>query len=209
MTQDYPDFTRLMQVIGTDIMIPFDIQGANIMLPMDIQGQNIDLRIDIVAQTVGNINVDLVAQTVGNIGIDIKANTLGNLTIDVEAQSVGIYLKADWEVLQGTDKNEFGSEAVAASTSVDVIDYTVNTGKTFYVCQWGFNAYAGAGVIAWLLYKHNDTYTSLASSGGYSGNSQSFTKPIAIVAGDHVILRLIHYHTNSITVTGNIGGYEL
>ncbi|GAJ05813.1 unnamed protein product, partial [marine sediment metagenome] len=61
---DYPDYTTLMQIIGSDIMIPIDIQAAYIMMPVDIQAQYLTLDIDIVAATVDKVNIDLVAQTV-------------------------------------------------------------------------------------------------------------------------------------------------
>ncbi|GAH53065.1 unnamed protein product, partial [marine sediment metagenome] len=32
---DYPDYTELINLIGSDIMMPIDIQGAYIMMPID------------------------------------------------------------------------------------------------------------------------------------------------------------------------------
>lgn len=36
---DYPDWTGLAQVVGTDIMVAVDVQGGYIMLPVDWQSQ--------------------------------------------------------------------------------------------------------------------------------------------------------------------------
>jgi len=207
---DYPDWTDLVQIVGTDIMVAVDLQAAYIMMPVDIQAQYVDLTVDIVAQTVGNITVDIAAQTVGNIGIDLKAQSVGNITIDVETQSVGIYLKADWEVLQGTDKNEYGYATVGAEAEAIVLDYTVPAGKTFYICQWGFGVLWNGGVIAKLSHVHNATVTYLSVAGGYSGGTQSFTKPIAVLAGYHIKVYIINMDSGGAhTGYGSIGGYEI
>ena len=74
---DYPDYTDLVQLVGSDIM-----------MPVDIQAQYVTLEIDIVAQSVGNIAIDVAAQTIGNIGIDIKAQTLAQLNINLAASAI-------------------------------------------------------------------------------------------------------------------------
>jgi len=209
MTVDYPDWTRLIQLIGADIMMPIDVQAAYIMMPIDIQAQYVNLEVDIVAQTVGNIGIDIKAATIGNIGIDIKANTLGNLTIDIEAQSIGIYLKADWEVLQGTDKNLSGYAECPDGSATFVIDYTVVADTAFIICQWGFNLAADCGGQASLWFRHNATDARLAMTGGRMGNSQSFSKPIAVVAGDHIKLSVFQVSGAAVYGYGCVGGYEI
>lgn len=209
MTQDYPDWTRLIQIIGSNIMVPLDLQAAYIMMPIDIQAQYVNLEVDIVAQTIGSIDVDIAAQTVGNIGIDIKANTLGNLVIDIEAQSIGIYLKADWEVLQGTDKNVDASASCTDGNLVQVLSQEVTATKIFYICQWGFNVEGNTGVKA-VLWKYGDTTTTiLAESGGQVGGAQSFSKPIAVDAGDYVRVSLQQWSGGAIVGHGSVGGYEI
>lgn len=228
---DYPDYQRLVRIVGSDItltievdavnvtldinlvsadiMMPIDLQASYIMMPVDIQGQYITLEIDIVAQTVGNIEVDLVAQTVGNIEVDIKAQTIGDITISIDAQNVGVYLQPDWQTLQGTDKNLTGLGSVALGTTLEVIDYTIPAGKTFYICQWGGGVINDASMYGILQYKHNTTYTTVAMNGGAMGCAQSFTKPVAVVTSDHIILKLLHWHTSDSTVIGVVGGYEI
>jgi len=209
MTLDYPDWTRLIQLIGSNIMMPIDMQASYIMMPVDIQAQYVTLDIDIVAQTVGNLSIDIAAASVGNIGIDIKANTLGNITIDVEAQSVGIYLKADWEVLQGTDKNVDASASCTNGDLVQVINQEVSGGKIFYICQWGFNVDGNTGAKA-VLWKYGDTTTTiLAECGGQVGGAQSFTKPIAVSGGDYIRVSLQQWSGGDIDGHASVGGYEI
>ena len=228
---DYPDWTRLIQLIGSNIMLPIDIQASYVMIPVDIQAQYVTLDIDIVAQTVGNITVDIAAQTIGNIDInlaasditldiniaasditlnvDITAQTIGNLTIYVEAQSVGIYLKADWEVLQGTDYNIDGSATCNDGVLTSVVSQQATAGKTFYVCQWGFNIEANSGVKGVLYYHHNASDTVLAENGGMIGAAQSLTKPIAVEAGDYIRINLQQWSGSNVDGHASIGGYEI
>lgn len=206
---DYPDYTDIMQIIGSDIMIPIDLQAAYIMMPVDIQAQYLTLEIDIKAQSIGNLDVNIAAADIGNIGIDIKANTLGNLTIDIEAQSIGVLLYPDWQAVQDADKDEVGYATCNDATYTRVLDYTVTAYKTFYICQWGFNVDGNTGVLARLEYQHNTTYKSLAFSGGQVGNSHNFPKPIKVVAGDHIRIGLVQYSGGSITGYGCVSGYEI
>lgn len=119
MTQDYPDFTRLMQIIGTEIMIPFDIQGANIMLPMDLQGANITLDINIKAKAV-------------------------TLTVDIEAQQVGIFLQPDWYTEKGTSKGlGVTGENLAIGGDANV-EYEVKVATALFITQISCYAYAYA-----------------------------------------------------------------
>ncbi|MBA7584912.1 hypothetical protein ES708_26878 [subsurface metagenome] len=104
---DYPDYTELMQIIGSDIMIPMDIQAAYIMMPVDIQAQYVTLDINIKAKEV-------------------------TLTIDIEAQHVGVYLQPDWNIFKGYGKawNILGSNVATDGTLNQ--DYTPS-GKTLYI----------------------------------------------------------------------------
>lgn len=228
---DYPDYTELMQIIGSDIMVPMDIQGAYIMMPVDIQAQYITLDIDIVAQTVGYIGIDIKAQTIDKLDInlaasaitldinlktsaitlnvDITAQTVGNINFDIKAQSVGMYLQPDWQVKEGTDKNLFATASVDTGTTTKILDYPVSAGKTFYIWQWGFNIAYEGGMSSQLYYTHNATDTRLAASGGYQGGAVAFSKPIAIIAGDKIRVEVLHGAGESRTCKAHVGGYEI
>lgn len=201
MPSDYPDYTDLMQIIGSDIMIPIDVQAAYIMMPVDIQAQYLTLDIDIVAQTVGNIAIDLAAQSVGNILVDIKAQTIGNLTIDLEAQSIGIYLIADWSALQSTDKNFIASGTDIATGDNAYGSYTVPSAKTLYITGFSFRISANAAAsrdlnqMGWgYLYNQTDGI-SLAVLGGNGGNGLVLSKP-AVIVGDKVFRYYVYNMAN-------------
>jgi len=231
MASDYPDYTELMQIIGSDIMVPMDIQAAYIMMPVDIQAQYITLDIDIVAQTIGNIAIDIAAQSVGNIAInlaasaitldiniktsaitlnvDITAQTISELKIDIDAQHVGIFLQPDWQAEAGTDKNLEGHATIAAGGAEVVLDYTVTANKTFYICQFGFGIDESSALFCEVQEYYDATAYTRFISGGYPGNSLSLSKPVLIPAGHHLYARL-----HNVGATGGegyvtIGGYEI
>lgn len=164
---DYPDYTTAEQIIGSDIMVPIDIQGAYIMMPVDIQAQYITLEIDIVAQTIGNLTIDIAAQTVGNLAVNIAAaavtlnvsiasvaggvtfnigtitgtvtvSVTGTANIDIHTQSVSVKNQAEWAALTGVDKNFMVSgDNIAFGSGVEGT-YVVTTGKTLYICGMSF-----------------------------------------------------------------------
>lgn len=192
---DYPDYTDVMQIIGSDIMVPIDLQAAYIMMPIDIQAQYVTLDIDIVAQTVGNITVDIAAQNVGNI------------TIDIEAQSVGVYLMPDWAVKVGDDLSVYGHETIAHDTWTDIIDYENTSGKTFYITQWSVNVWADALLLCYLEEEYDETTNVFCVGGGKIGFAQSFTRPIPIPNGRHAVVQALQAVGTSATVDAAIQGY--
>jgi len=215
MTVDYPDWTRLIQLIGSNIMLPIDIQASYVMIPVDIQAQYVTLDIDIVAQTVGNIGIDIKAASVGNIGIDIKANTLGNLTIDIEAQSVGVYYGAEWETKEGNDKFlSVVSETLESGDSA-YATYTVPAGKTYYITSLSFMSLAVSSEDRDLhqtgyVYLWNQTdSTFLAHLGGDGGNGISFPSPVKVAAEKEVRLTVLNYSAHDSLMRATCGGFVI
>lgn len=162
MTTDYPDYTSAMQIIGSDVMVPIDIQGAYIMMPVDIQAQYITLEIDIVAQTVGNIAIDIAAQSVTNLNVNLAASAItmdiniksitggvtfnigtitgtvtvsitGTANINIVTQSVALSSQAEWGAKQ--NKGIWYSYEVYLTLFGDVAyhEETIPAGKTAYM----------------------------------------------------------------------------
>lgn len=209
MTVDYPDWTRLTQIIGTNVTIPIEVEACDITLSINITAAAIMMPVDMQAAYI-MMPIDIQGQVDDmNININIKAQEITNLTIDINAQEIGIYLKADWEVLQEHDLNLDGSAACADGNLVMVLDHLVEACTTFYICQWGFNVEGNTGAKAVLFYTHNAVSTMLAESGGMVGNAQSFTKPIAVVVGDKIRVSLHQWSGGEITGHASVGGYWL
>jgi hypothetical protein len=166
-------------------MVPIDVQGAYIMLPVDIQAQYLTLE------------------------IDIKAQTIEHLDINIDAQQVGVYLQPAWSAKEGTDKDLNGSGTLVSGSYLNVIDYTVPEGKTFYACQWGAHVFADIGVAGELRDYDGDDITLKAVDGGRVGFGQVLDKVIAFPAGHHVYLTLRQWSGGDVESYGAIGGFEL
>lgn len=167
MGGDYPDWTDLIHLVGTDIMLAIDVQGAYIMMPVDIQGQ------------IGELNINITASEV-------------IITIDIEAQSVGIWLQADWQAKEGTDKRIKAEAANYAFDTAIHADYEVTEGKTFYVCALSFTATATAAAdYDHFCYAEASLilvapFTTKFLMGGLGGGAVSFSAPYAFTEGQIV-----------------------
>ena len=206
---DYPDWTDLIQITGTDIMVPIDIQGAYIMMPVDIQAQYVDLEVDIVAQTVGNVTVDIAAQSMGDLTVNITAQDIENLNIAINAQNLGVYLQPEWAALTGVDKDILGwSPDMEQGTLCLMIDYTVPTGKTLYISHAGLvNIQMSTNVLC-MIYETVDNVWK-AVFGGAQGCFASFNKPLVIEAGHHLYVYGMQFSEAASDCRAHIGGYEV
>jgi hypothetical protein len=212
---DYPDWTELVNIVGTDIMVAIDLQGAYIMMPVDIQAQYLTLEIDIVAQTVGNIAIDLAAQSVGAISVDITAQTIAQLDINIDAQNVGVYLQPDWQVKAGTYKNFYATGSAKTGGQLIYVSYTVTTGKTLYITGFSF-AMTATTITDYdhHLYVQGYLYDSTAGtffafSAGLGGSVASLTQPIAFTSG-HLFQAIITNFSNiACEMKVNAWGYEI
>lgn len=84
---DYPDWTDLVNIVGTDIMVAIDLQGAYIMMPVDLQAQYITLDINIAASAV-TLNVNISSQT-ANLNVNLAASAV-TIDINIAASAVTI-----------------------------------------------------------------------------------------------------------------------
>jgi hypothetical protein len=107
-------------IAGSDIQMPVDIQGSYIQMPVDIQGQYITLKIDIVAQSVGNIGIDIKAQTIGNIAVNIAASAV---TLNVAIQSSAVTLNVN--ISSQTGNININIAAQAGNVTIEVKAQTV------------------------------------------------------------------------------------
>ena len=215
MGGDYPDWTDLLQLVGSDIMVPIDIQASYVMLPVDIQAQYVTLEIDIVAQTVGNIAIDLAAQSIGNLAVDINAQTIGNLVIDIEAQSIGLYLQPEWASKEGVDKNFYFFTNNLEPQLDAGANYTPPAYKTLFICQLSFSLCAdkvadadknqiGVGII-----DNVSDSLRLIRLGGNGGGGITFTKPFAIPGGKQMWYGGFNYSAHTCNLGVAVHGYEI
>jgi len=187
---DYPDWSRLVQLIGSDIKVPIDVQAQYVTLDINIAASAVTLDINLAASAV-------------------------TLDIDIIAQSVGVYLQADWSALQGTDKNLSSIGNVKTFGQAALLDYTVPTGKTFYTLGLSAAIYPNAAadydhfIRVGLVLANQTDALYLASIGGESGCSLILNKPIAIAADKLVRLAGTNYSDIEVGLDIVLWGYEI
>jgi len=219
---DYPDWTDLVQIIGSDIMVPIDIQGSYIMLPVDIQAQYVTLEIDIVAQSVGNIAIDIAAQSIGNLNVNIAASAVtmnvavsGTANINITAQTVALANQAEWAAQKGAgvNKTAFGEEVATGGNAYT--SHTVATGKTLYICGLSFYIFATAPAdgdknqIGYAYLRNHTDNKELAYIGGNGGGGITFPKPIELVAGKVLRAYVVNWSNHVCDIGVSTWGYEL
>jgi hypothetical protein len=212
---DYADWTESIELLGSEVMVPFDVQGAYIQVPMDLQGALIQMPVDIQGQYI-DLKVDIVAQTVGSIAIDISAQTIGNLAISVSAQSVGVYLQPEWAAKAGIDKDFQGEMDFAAGYLNTYVVYTVPAGKAFLVNQVGLidMIYVGQQTYApplslSLAEYYGGFYYWKAGASGAGGGVSNLVKPAYFTAGHEVRIRLGNASNVAVRLCYFISGYEI
>lgn len=135
---DYPDYTQLFQLVGSDIMVPIDIQGAYIMLPVDIQAQYATLEISIVAQTVEYLTIDIAAQSIGFLSINLAASAI-TLNINITSITGGVTFNIG--TVTGTVKVNLTASAII----LDINIKNITAGVTFNIgnISGPFNIFIG------------------------------------------------------------------
>jgi hypothetical protein len=211
---DYADWTESIELLGSEVMVPFDVQGAYIQVPMDLQGSYIQMPVDIQGQYI-DLKVDIVAQTVGSIAIDISAQTIGNLAISVSAQSVGVYLQPEWAAKEGTDKNLVVAASAQDNLGYNYASYTVPSGKTLLITHVGGYMYATAvanadknHIMAVSIYDATAA-TYLFWAGGNGGVFANLAKAIRIPAGHTIWVMAWNFASFSARPGAAAGGYEV
>jgi len=211
---DYADWTESIELLGSEVMVPFDVQGAYIQVPMDLQGALIQMPVDIQGQYV-DLKVDIVAQTVGSIAIDISAQSIGNLTIDVSAQTVAVKTQGEWSPQQGLQKYLTNVVSGLTSGAEAYTSYTVPTGKTLYVTHMGFTIWGVASAerdsnqIGWSRIQNATTSIDLAYIGGNGGHGIAFPTPLKIPADEVCRIYIGNGSDHDVYGWYSWGGYEI
>jgi hypothetical protein len=231
MASGYPDWTGLVDIIGSDVMVPIDIQAGYVMMPVDLQAQYITLKIDIVAQSIGNIAIDIAAQTLGNINVNINAQT-ANINVDIKASSVtltvsvsgtaniqitsqtaGVYLQPEWSAFQGTDKEFYATGDTLAFGNYVTVYHNVPGGKKFFLCgfAWGMRVKTATDYDHH-LWCEGGVYTSAGykfSIPQEGGGSINLTKPLVVLGGEWIYAYAQNYSNLETHSYVSYWGYEI
>jgi hypothetical protein len=201
-----------ISVGAATVMMPVDVQGAFIMIPVDIQGQFVDLDINIVASEVTlDINI---ASSDATLNINVESQT-ADLDINIQAQNVGIFLKPDWETVQGNWKSLSYQLTSIASGCASYFEYTVPAGKTLFITHFTAQGQADDPAdfdkpeyMRVTIWNWDDAIT-WANQGGDAGAGLAFPTPAKITAGK--TLRCVggNYSSHGMHISICVTGYEV
>lgn len=178
MTTDYPDWTRLFHLVGTDITIPINIEASAVTLDVNLVATEVALDVTITAVDV-TLPISIDAATVA---IDVVL-TAAEVTIDINFsdQSVAVFDAAKWFAHQAAQWCVAALATIASGASVTATR-TVPAGKMAFLCGFSMGYWvAGAGVnILWAL----RLGSSLIAAGGFdTGGGLIFDVPFRFTAG--------------------------
>jgi len=211
---DYADWTESIELLGSEIMVPFDVQGAYIQVPMDLQGALIQMPVDIQGQYITlDINIESVAADV-TLNVNITASAV-TINMDIKAQSVAIKSQGEWSPQAGQQKYVTFAFTSLASGTESYSAYTVPAGKTLYVTHMGYTVFASAATdrdyiqTSWARIQNATAATDLAYIGGNGGNGLSFPTPLKVNAGSSIRIYVGNGATRNVHGWGSWGGYEI
>jgi len=137
---DYPDWTRLFHLVGTDITIPISIEASTVTLPVSIDAATATVGVNIEASTVTlPVSIDAATATVG-VNIEATAVTLpvsidaATVTINVALGSLPFETTAE-NVLQNPGFEEGDLTGWAAPGAGTVTVQSAQVWKGSYACQ--------------------------------------------------------------------------
>jgi len=165
-------------------------------LPVSIIAQIIEkLKVDIVAQTLAELKIDITSQTLPELDVNIAASAVildvniassaAVVDIDISAQTISVKLVPDWGAIQAEDVDVYGTKAAASGSYVQVLSYTVPTGKTLLIYDWSIAIYGSDGQVVAYMYNNTDDLI-INVGGGARGFQTPLSKPKRIGAGKTV-----------------------
>jgi len=210
---DYADWTESIELLGSEVMVPFDVQSAYIQVPMDLQGALIQMPIDIQGQYITlDINIESVAADV-TLNVNITASAV-TINMDIKAQSVAVKSQGEWSPQAGQQKYFTATQLNVGFNTEAYAQYAVPTGKTLYITHLSFSANAAAVANA-DNHQHAKVYISivgvgfLAYLGGNGGGGISFPTPLKVSAGETFNLSIIAFANHNLDCFACAAGYEL
>jgi len=157
---DYPDWTRLFQLAGTEITIPINIETSDVTIP-----------ISIVAAT-ATVDVNLAAQ-------------VANITFEFADQSVAVFDAAKWFAHEAAQFFVTGSDDVGDNSTAVLATRAVPGNRVSYIAGYGFGLIEAATPNAVHGYLYIDEAV-IITSGSHRGSGFIFDTPLRATAGQVV-----------------------
>jgi len=202
---DYPDWTRLFHLVGTDITIPINIEASDVTIPVSVETVNTVIKTWIWAQLVV-LDVNLKASEV-TIDINIAAAAV-TININFSDQSVAVFDAAKWFAHNAQQVYLYGVQSVAPNGGADIITYTVPPSKEFYADGLAFSVEASTSAPVacngWIKLGG----VLIMTLGSRAGGGLAMDTPIRATAGQSIVMRVAWFGAgDNQAVMGTLWGY--
>jgi len=200
---DFPDYTRLFHLVGTEITIPINIEASDVTLDVNIASADVRLLVTITS-TWAALDVNIEA---ADVTLDVSI-TASEVTIDFNFadQSVAVFDAAKWFAHEAQQVFVAGSGSQSSGSWELVASREVPGDRSYFltvVCI-GYSGAVNANVQFYLVIGG----TAVIRSGGVNGKGLQFDTPIRLDGAAYVELYGCQWSGDAATVVGAFGGYD-
>lgn len=202
---DYPDWTRLFHLVGTNITIPISIDASNVTLPISIDAVTVPINVTIASQWF-DVDVNIAASEV-TIDVNITAAAV-TLNINFADQSVAVFDAAKWFSHQAQQVFIVGAASVLQNNYATLVSYTVPAGKNLFVVGASYRTQPLTAVLYASGLEIVVASVEQFHIGGVAGQALSCDTPLRYPAGTVLTVRGHQYSSMaSLYIYGMIWGY--
>lgn len=202
---DYPDWTRLFHLVGTEITIPISIDAVTADLEVTVTAVDATVNVNIAHSDVV-MYVDL-RYSYTTLDVNIESQD-ANITFEFADQSVAVFDAAKWFAHEADQVFVTGYDDIAVGAASAVCTRVVPTGKVFYLAGCGYAVY-GMGALPYGSYLLIQVAaTVIGRWGSITGTAVIFDVPIRATAGQTVWCTLSNGGPNEATFCGEFWGWD-
>ena len=206
MSQDYPDWTRLFHLVGTDITIPINIEASAVTLDVNLVASAVTIDVNIIAAAV-TLPVSIDAATV-TLDVNLTAAT-ATIDINFSDQSVAVFDAAKWFAHNAAQVFIMGSVTVDSGHEYVCCTRTVPSGKVMFVTGFGYGERSDTYFTKLILGQMRIDGSVTAVLGSEIGHGITLDTPIRVTAGQIVDLMVwAAGQTGSVSIYGGFWGYD-
>jgi len=184
---DYPDWTRLFYLVGTDIVIPISIDAATVTLPVSIDAATVTIDVNLAASDV-TLPVSIDAATV-TLDVNLTAAT-ATIDINFSDQSVAVFDAAKWFAHNAQEVYVYGWANCPDVTATLLCTRVVPAGKTFFVSGMSVGLYTLTDNPTSMFLELRESATVRVLAGSIRGGGLIFDTPLRFTAGQTANLYL-------------------
>jgi hypothetical protein len=205
MTTDYPDWTRLFHLVGTDITIPINIEASDVTLDVNLVASDVTLNVNIAAAAV-TLGVVIVG-TVAALNVKITASTV-TININFSDQSVAVFDAAKWFAHNAAQVFIYGLNSIPQNSYAKVVQYTVPALKNLFIVGIGYRTEPLTAVLWASGLKIVLAAAEIVHMGSVAGGAFPLDTPLRFTAGQVVELWGLQFSSMaSLAIYGSMWGY--